>query len=188
MNYLIDSASFLKEEIEKDIKFFGSCGFLVGMMCLCNFDTTHIFETKTIHQLALKVFEDFLSPHAFGFIFLLYSVFSSIVNFSSKVFNRDLVLAKNIASHAEYRLNQIGSSIISFMVGFAAAMLILSLKEKELSLLFSISLLFAMLIAESIMMAKLLSRRDRPIDRYFFLLVTAAFFTYMLFWQVVPTR
>ncbi len=117
---LKNSISRLRQEIEKDIYFFGFCGLAVGIMLIWEgrFQEFGILENS---QWTRTLFNDFLPARAFGFIFTIYILFGVIVN----IYGCRSIRINNILKHIGNRLGQTGSSIISFALGFSIFNLLL---------------------------------------------------------------
>ena len=175
---LKNSVSRLWQEVKNDIYFFGACGFLVALMCVWEgrFEEFGILKNS---KWALSLFNDFLPARAFGFIFSIY-IFSGII---INNFGCNSIKVKNILQHIGSRLNQIGSSIVTFALGFAAFTSGAFLFSCELSwlILTIVVLLFTSFFTEIIIMAELLAQRKKPFDKFFIFVAITSLCNYILF-------
>ncbi len=170
------SISRLKQEVENDIYFFGACGLAVGVMLIWEgrFKELGILNNS---QWARALFNDFLPGRAFGFIFAVYVLFGVIANSygcSSEKIN-------NLIKHIGNRLHQIGSSIISFALGFSAFASICFLIRFELDgiILSVIAFLFASFFTEIIILAEFLTQRKNPFDKSFAVIIVIILLNYL---------
>ncbi|MCW5199662.1 hypothetical protein VU05_02935 [Desulfobulbus sp. F1] len=178
-NDLKKSIDRLTIEIKNDIYFFGGCGFLVGIMLIwqARFKEIGIADNP---KWASETFNDFLSGNAFGFIFFIYVLLGTANNVIGK-FGYNSSRIENIINHIGDRFYQIGSSIVSFTIGFIVFVFIYSLFNCEIGTirLFLTASLFSIFIATIVVMADILARRVKPFDKHFALLAVILLVIYL---------
>ncbi|CAK8721892.1 hypothetical protein GCAAIG_11525 [Candidatus Electronema halotolerans] len=188
-NDLKKSIDLLVEEIKKDILFFGFCGFITALMSIVKINCIwlrwifQLFGIADLQKIGLKILFDFLPANSFGLIFTIYVLLGTIVNCLPKRTSSDSL--KDIVDHTGYRLNQIGSSIVSFVLGYGLFILCCAVcrQEPELLKLFSITILFSAFISGSVIIASLLARK-KPLDKLFFAFVVILPFIFLLIKQL----
>jgi hypothetical protein len=175
---LKNSVSLLQQEVKKDIYFFGACGFVVGIMFIwqIRFKELGIFDNP---KFASIIFSDFLAGYTFSFILALYMLSGLIVNF----LGCNNVKLQTVRSHIGNRFYQVGSVIISFLVGFSSFTFIYFLIRLELNGIFLaiIAFLLASFLAETIFIADLLVLRKKPFDKS---LIFTVFFWIVTFFLI----
>jgi hypothetical protein len=109
---LKNSISRLKQELEKDIYFFGACGLVVGIMFIWQdrFNEFGIFKNS---KWALGLFHDFIPWRAFLFILSCYMLLRMVSD------RCNIEKLDAITLHISDRFYQFGSSIISFVLGLS---------------------------------------------------------------------
>lgn len=108
----------LRTEIRSDLLFFGTCGFVVGVLTVLQFWLSQ--QGFDLDQTwAEELFEDFIPFKAFAFVLLNLLGLSAMASIS-KSLGFPLKYLEQMVSHTTVRLRQITSAITCVSVGLAA--------------------------------------------------------------------
>jgi hypothetical protein len=178
----------LKQELLKDLPFFGACGVAVGWLMLIQYRLTQNGMGPK-DSLADALFSDFVSFNAFGLVFLGLLALGSAVTCLAALNVRWLGLER-VVDHLQVRLAQLASSIISFTLGLSVTALghsVLTVTADGIRLFLLIALFDAMLVVGFIS-AMVVARRKPPFDRWWvgvmFLVLALAATISLVFWGV----
>lgn len=178
----------LKEELLKDLPFFGACGFAAGWLMLVQYRLTQS-GVGPKDSLADALFSDFVSFNAFGLVFLGLLALGSTVTCLAAM-NVRWPRLERVVDHLQVRLAQLASSIIAFTLGLSLTALchsLLTITAGGIGLFLMIALFDAMLVV-GFGSAMLVARRRPPFDRWwvgvtFFVFALAATLS-LVFWGV----
>lgn len=181
-------ALLLKQELLKDLPFFGACGFVVGWLMLVQYRLTQN-GIGPKDSLADALFSDFVSFNAFGLVFLgLLALGSAVTCFAA--LNIRLPSLERVVDHLQTRLAQLASSIIAFTLGLSLTALchsLLTITAGGIGL-FSMIALFDGMLVVGFGAAMLVARRRPPFDRWWvgvmFLVLALAATLSLIFWGV----
>jgi len=174
-------------ELKKDIYFFGGCGFTVALFMVWQARLQELGVTKNPHW-ANELFSDFMSFNAFGLIFFGYLLLACIVNTSIGL-GYSLPKLASAVSHMESRLTQIASSIIAFMVGLLALVLIYSVINLDgggLKLIFLV-FVFSFFILGSLTAALLIGHRTEPYNIWWVSIIVFVLLACLLAWLLIQS-
>jgi hypothetical protein len=178
----------LKQELLKDLPFFGACGFAVGWLMLVQYRLTQN-GIGPKDSLADALFADFVSFNAFGLVFLGLLALGSAVTCLAALNVRSPRL-ELMVDHLQVRLGQLASSIIAFTMGLSLTALchsLLTITAGGIGLFLMIGLFDAMLVV-GFGSAMLVARRRPPFDRWWvgvmFLVLALAATLSLIFWGV----
>ncbi len=137
---------------------------------------------------ANELFSDFFSFNAFGLIFFMYLLFASFATVLADLGHPKQKL-EQIVSHMESRLAQIASSIVAFMVGLLALVLIYSVLNLDSGglKLAGLTIVFSFFIAASFVMALLVGRRTKPFNKWWVALLSTFILTCVLWWLLTQS-
>lgn len=181
-------ALLLKQELLKDLPFFGTCGFVVGWLMLAQYRLTQNGMGPR-DSLADALFSDFVSLSAFGLVFLGLLALGSAVTCLAAL-NLRWPRLERVVDHLQSRLAQQASSIISFTLGLSVTALghsALTFTVGGIGLILLVVLFDAMLVV-GFFSAMLVARRRPPFDRWWvgvmFLILAVAATLSLIFWGV----
>ncbi len=181
-------ALLLRQELLKDLPFFGACGFIVGWLMLAQFRLTQKGMGPK-DSLAEALFSDFVSFNAFGLVFLGLLALGSAVTCLAAL-NVRWPQLERVVDHLQTRLAQLASSIISFTLGLSVTALGHSALTRTVGGIKLISMigLFDALLIVGFISAMLVARRRPPFDRWrsgvTFLVLALAATLSLIFWGV----
>jgi hypothetical protein len=178
----------LKEELLKDLTFFGACGFAVGWLMLVQYRQKQSGIAPK-DSWADALFSDFVSFNAFGLVFVGLLALGSAVTCLAALNVRSPRLER-VVEHLQVRLAQLASSIIAFTLGLSLTALghsLFTVTAGGIGLSLMIALFNSMLVV-GFGSAMLVARRRPPFDRWwvgvmFFVLALAAALS-LIFWGV----
>lgn len=178
----------LINEIKKDIGFFGFSGLLAGFLMLLQYNLKQ-YNINPDDSLADALFSDFISFNAFGFIFIgliILGAFSTLLKKIGIYWDR----LDSLIQHAEERLTQLGSSIISFTIGLSAVAITHALCTKTHSgyILAFLFFLLDLIIITGFMTAMLITKEQILSERWWFppvlLIVATLLLAYIMIYGV----
>jgi hypothetical protein len=178
----------LKEELLKDLPFFGACGFAVGWLMLVQYRQKQSGIAPK-DSWADALFSDFVSFNAFGLVFVGLLALGSAVTCLAAL-NVRWPRLERVVEHLQMRLAQLASSIIAFTLGLSLTALghsLFTVTAGGIGLSLMIALFNSMLVV-GFGSAMLVARRRPPFDRWwvgvmFFVLALAAALS-LIFWGV----
>lgn len=149
-------------EIKKDIYFFGFCGAIVGTILICSVIIEYIEIYRNI-DFAPSLFKEFISAKILIFFLIVYFLIGTL-NILSR---RKFILLDKAAIQARKRFYQAGSSIISFVIGFAPFILFFwcITNDSAAKKLLIVLLFFIPFIAISVSTVDLVTQREKICDR-----------------------
>ncbi|HEY1396764.1 hypothetical protein [Roseateles sp.] len=181
-------ALLLKQELFKDLPFFGTCGFVVGWLMLVQYRLTQN-GVGPKDSLADALFSDFVSFNAFGLVFLGLLALGSAVTCLAAL-NIRWPRLERVVDHLQTRLAQLASSIIAFTLGLSLTALchsLLTITAGGVGL-FSMIALFDGMLVVGFGSAMLVARRRSPFDRWWvgvmFLVLALGATLSLIFWGV----
>jgi hypothetical protein len=181
-------AQILKDELLKDLPFFGTCGFAVGWLMLVQYRLTQNGMGPKA-SLADALFSDFVSFNAFGLVFLGLLALGSAVTCLAAL-NLRWPSLERVVDHLQVRLAQLASSISAFTLGLSLTAVCHSLLTITAGgfALFVMIALFDALLGVGFGSAMLVARRRPPFDRCWvgvtFLVLALAATLWLIFWGV----
>lgn len=181
-------ARLLKQELLKDLPFFGTCGVAVGWLMLVQYRLTQTGMGPK-DSLADALFSDFVSFNAFGLVFLGLLALGSAVTCLAAL-NIRWPRLERVVDHLQTRLAQLASSIISFTLGLSLTALCHSLLTITVGGvgLFSMIALFDGMLVVGFGSAMLVARRRSPFDQWWvgvmFLVLALGATLSLIFWGV----
>jgi hypothetical protein len=104
----------LKQELLKDLPFFGACGFAVGWLMLVQYRLTQSGMGPK-ESLADALFSDFVAFNAFGPVLGLLALGAAVTCLAALNVRRPRL--EEVVDHLQVRLAQLASSIIAFTLG-----------------------------------------------------------------------
>lgn len=105
----------LHNELKQDIKFFGSCGFIVGALMILHSWLKNI-GVNPKETLADALLTDLISFNVFGFVSFGLIGLGALAS-CLRAMNLTWMALETLVSHLELRLTQISSTIIAFNIG-----------------------------------------------------------------------
>jgi hypothetical protein len=178
----------LKEELFKDIPFFGACGFAVGWLMLVQYRQKQSGIAPK-DSWADALFSDFVSFNAFGLVFVGLLALGSAVTCLTAL-NVRWPRLERVVEHLQGRLAQLASSIIAFTLGLSVTALghsLFTVTAGGIGLALMIALFDSMLVV-GFGSAMLVARRRPPFDRWWigvtFLALALAATLWLVFWGV----
>ncbi|MFG6443542.1 hypothetical protein [Roseateles sp. LKC17W] len=181
-------ARLLKQELLKDLPFFGTCGVAVGWLMLVQYRLTQTGMGPK-DSLADALFSDFVSFNAFGLVFLGLLALGSAVTCLAAL-NIHWPRLERVVDHLQTRLAQLASSIISFTLGLSLTALchsLLTITAGGVGL-FSMIALFDGMLVVGFGSAMLVARRRSPFDQWWvgvmFLVLALGATLSLIFWGV----
>ena len=180
-------AAFLlfKEEIKRDLLFFGSCGFAVGLFTVWQARLSELGVGKNA-KWASELFADFISFNAFGLVFLGYLFFACLSTVLADI-GRPSATLDAAVSHSETRLMHMASSITAFMLGVLALVILYSALRLDLGglKLIALSALFCILVVAAFFTALAVGRRSPPFNRWWAAVLCAGLAIAILGWLLI---
>lgn len=175
------------EELKKDIWFFGACGAVVALFMVWQ---ARLKELGLVEnpKWANELFSDFISFNAFGLIFFGYLLIASVATVFADLGHPKQKL-ELLVSHMEVRLAQIASSIVAFMAGLLALVLlysVLNLDSGGLKLA-ALAIGFSFFVAATFVMALLVGRRTKPFGKWWVALVSTLALAGALVWLLIQS-
>lgn len=171
-------------ELRKDIWFFGTCGFAIGLFMAWQPRIKALGIAKD-PQWAGQLFSDFVSFNAFGLVFFGYLLLGCLAAIFNAMKRQSSRLTDTV-SHVESRLAQLASSIIAFMSGLLALVTLYSFLNLDSSGLKVIALtaFFSLFVATVFVVATFVGRRIEPFDKWWVAVITLILTMSILTWLV----
>lgn len=172
-------------EVRKDLWFFGGCGAVVGLFTVWQSRLKELGIAQN-PRWASDLFSDFMSFNAFGLVFFGYLLIACISTVFASLGHARPKLELAV-SHMESRLAQIASAIVCFMAGLLALVVVYSILNLDSggAKLAALTVLFAIFIVGSFVMALAVGRRTKPFDTWWVALVSIFLLAGILGWLLV---